>query len=245
MPTRSPSADAIVAFVLAPVLLAQVAWVVGRMQHLPEARGPRHGIVGQGPVLRLLILGDSSGAGVGAETHETALSGRLLARLGAQNTVHWRVLARSGATTAKMLERVAKADLEAADVVVTALGVNDVKNGVGVQSWLDDTAALHAYLIGHLGARQVIMTGLPPMAAFPALPRPLSTVLGRRAARFECAFLAEQSDAVDAVTYLPINEVLQPGDMARDGFHPGPRAYEKWASKIVAAIATDRGTSAA
>ena len=40
---------------LAPLLLVQGRWVRRRTPLLPEPPGPRAGVIGQGPVLRLLI----------------------------------------------------------------------------------------------------------------------------------------------------------------------------------------------
>ena len=66
---------------LFPLFALQALWVVARAERLPEPPGPRSGVGGDGPDLRLLILGDSSAAGVGAERQEDALSGQLAARL--------------------------------------------------------------------------------------------------------------------------------------------------------------------
>ena len=59
---------------LSPVLVAQAVVTRGRMPRLPEAAGPRQGEVGSGPLLRLLIVGDSSAAGVGVAQQRDALS---------------------------------------------------------------------------------------------------------------------------------------------------------------------------
>ena len=53
---------------LGPLLLWQGRAVRARALKLPEAAGPREGREGQGaPALRLLVVGDSSAAGVGVE----------------------------------------------------------------------------------------------------------------------------------------------------------------------------------
>ena len=45
---------------LSPVLVAQAVLTRARMPRLPEPPGQRQGVVGKGPLLRLLIAGDSS-----------------------------------------------------------------------------------------------------------------------------------------------------------------------------------------
>ena len=56
--------DGLVTLALSPVLLFQAVQLRRRALRLPEADGPRDGIAGDGPVLRILIIGDSSAAGV-------------------------------------------------------------------------------------------------------------------------------------------------------------------------------------
>ena len=62
---------------LAPLLFAQGVYVRRVTPRLPEAPGERSGVSGGGPALKLLILGDSAAAGVGASSQATALAGRL------------------------------------------------------------------------------------------------------------------------------------------------------------------------
>src|SRR5689334_20066239 len=66
---------------LVPLLALQGRRVRRVTPRLPEPPGPRAGLAGDGPPLRLLILGDSSAAGVGAPSQDEALSGRLVSEL--------------------------------------------------------------------------------------------------------------------------------------------------------------------
>ena len=83
---------------LAPVLLAQGRHVRRTIPVLPEPSGSRQGVGGSGPLLRLLIVGDSAAAGVGARTQDEALSGRLVAGMQARCEVRWKLVAFTGAT---------------------------------------------------------------------------------------------------------------------------------------------------
>ena len=88
--------------VLAPVLVAQAVGTRRRAPLLPEAAGARAGRLGDGgEVLRVLIAGDSSAAGVGVEQQEQALAGYLSRALHqrAQRPVDWTLHAKSGLTT--------------------------------------------------------------------------------------------------------------------------------------------------
>ena len=62
-------------FALGPLLLPQSRWLKRNALRLPEAAGPREGGVGAGgPLLRLLVVGDSSAAGVGVADQAQALA---------------------------------------------------------------------------------------------------------------------------------------------------------------------------
>ena len=90
---------------LSPLLVAQALATRSRMPRLPEADGARAGETGSGPLLRLLIVGDSSAAGVGVRRQQDALTGHLCRALAAQCAarVRWQLLARSGVTSAQCL----------------------------------------------------------------------------------------------------------------------------------------------
>lgn len=219
---------------LAPVLVAQGLQVRRRALILPEAEGPRAGVAGQGPRLRLLIAGDSSAAGVGVPHQDLALAGRLVAALAQDFTVDWRLQARTGATTAQTLARLRAADKAPVDVVVLALGVNDVTRQVPLRRWLADQAALATLLTGACGARLVLRSGLPPMDRFPLLPRPLRDVIGARARAFDRALAAASTGALVHLPFDPAR--LTPAMMAADGFHPGAPVYALWAQDLAAQV---------
>ena len=89
---------------LAPVLLAQGRRLRRTVPSLPEPAGARSGASGSGPLLRLLVAGDSAAAGVGAQTQDDALTGRIVAGLAPSFHVRWKLLAFTGAMTVDMLD---------------------------------------------------------------------------------------------------------------------------------------------
>lgn len=220
-----------------PLWLAQGLHVALTTPRLPEAAGPRAGRVGQGR-LRLLILGDSSAAGVGVDRQDDALAGQLVAAL-ADHHPDWRLEAWTGATTALTLARLRALPEIPFDIAVVALGVNDVTRGVPLKRWLIHQRELAAALSGRFGVRHLYLSGVPPMGAFPALPRPLRDVLGARAARFDAA-LAGLAATIPGARHLAFDTVqLQPAMMAQDGYHPGAAAYALWAEALARAIRSD------
>ena len=73
--------EALVAFSVGPLMYIQGMIVRKYAAELPEAIGPRAGTIGHGKPLRVLVLGDSSAAGVGVNTQDEAIAGQLAAQL--------------------------------------------------------------------------------------------------------------------------------------------------------------------
>lgn len=207
---------------LFPLLAVQAMQVIRRTPRLPEASGPRAGTEGQGPPLRILILGDSSAAGVGAPTQRMALSGHLV-----QATVTWQLVARTGITTASIPTLLPPADEGPFDIALTALGVNDATRLTRPSRWIRQTQALHGTLRRRYAVRRIYATTVPPLDQFPALPRPLSTVLGHHAQKLAGALEMIAQVAPDVRLLHPVWGVDTAG-MAPDGFHPGPEIYRRW-----------------
>ncbi len=221
--------------VLAPLLFVQGVYVRRVTPKLPEAPGSRCGAIGDGQPIRLLILGDSAAAGVGASSQSMALSGRLAGELAADFTVHWQLLAESGLTTRDLIARLADHPPEPFDVVIVSIGVNDVIAGSRTKTWTDSLAQLLDRLVADFGGRHILISALPPMHRFTALPQPLRWCIGLRAQRFnhELRRFARRDGRCTAVS---LNYPWDPAYLASDRFHPGEPAYLFWARALADAI---------
>lgn len=220
---------------LAPILLMQGIAVRLRTPRLPEPPGPRQGTLGSGKLLRLLIIGDSAGAGVGAAHQDEALSGQLVSRLAEHFRVDWRIDAETGATTRATLDRLGSFPQCAFDVAITSLGVNDVTSGVPPDHWLSLQRALWDELRERFGVTLIVVSGLPPLHGFPALPQPLRGYLGDRAGRFDNA-LEQELEKHAGAEFLSVRFTENVDEMASDGFHPGPAIYAEWARRAAELI---------
>lgn len=216
---------------LSPVIVVQALWVAARAARLPEAAGDRQGTAGEGKDFRVLIIGDSSAAGVGVADQDQALAGQLCAELARQVRVSWRLIARSGATTASTLATLEDVAPEKTDLVVLALGVNDTKNGVSLRAWEARYTTLLDQIAEMYAPARVCVSGVPPLGDFPILPWPLRDVLGRRAALFD-ACLRQLCAERKETRYVPMQFDMDPSHMASDGFHPGAAVYREWAERI-------------
>jgi lysophospholipase L1-like esterase len=212
---------------LSPILLFQGYLVRKRTPLLPEPEGDREGIIGNGPELRLLIVGDSAGAGVGASHQDEALSGQLVQNLSEHFRVQWRLHARTGATTHSTISSMAKLAGQEFDFVLISLGVNDITAGINLGKWRAQQKALRELLFKQHKARHIIHSGMPPVHGFPALNQPLRWFLGRRATEFDND-LKQQVKHLAGCHYLNLRFSEDRSMMASDGFHPGPRVYREW-----------------
>lgn len=218
---------------LGPVLLAQGRYVRRTTPRLPEAAGQRSGQMGDsGQALRLLLVGDSAAAGVGVARQEEALLGQLVAGLAPLRPLHWRLLARSGDTSAQLLARLASERADAADAVVVSIGVNDVLAATGRGRWRSNISEIIRLLCERFAAKHIYFSALPPMHAFPALPQPLRWWLGLRARQLNTE-LRQLVEPLAGCSYVQVPYTLHPAAIAEDGFHPGEAAYREWARHLI------------
>lgn len=234
--------------VLSPLLLLQGIYVRFKTPRLPEAEGERVGTSamndsspnnlepsGSQKSLSFKIFGDSAAAGVGATHQEEALSGAILKHLGNRYLVSWQLEAWSGCTTLEMLAHINQLPSEKVDLVVTSLGVNDLITGVKSQTWLKQQHRLVELIREKFSPQMIILSALPEMKRFPALPQPLRFILGSRAELFNKhlkSFVAAQKDCF----HLRLDIADTPALMATDGFHPGPAAYQLWGEAVASVV---------
>lgn len=215
---------------LGPLLYLQGCHARRVTPQLPEAPGDRRGRRGTGPALRLLVTGDSAAAGVGAPHQDEALAGRLASELSTRFAVEWELQAETGATTSSTLEKLRRLDSANYDLAVTSLGVNDVTGNFGQRRWLSLQRELRWLLREKFSVRLMLISGLPPMGHFPALPQPLRWYLGRRADDFDLA-LRQDLEAEGDSLFVDLRCGMDLRAMAADGFHPGPPVYAEWARR--------------
>jgi lysophospholipase L1-like esterase len=227
---------------LLPVLLAQGYWIRKRTPRLPDAAGPQEGTVaGEGKLIELISVGESTVAGIGASTHETALTGQLARALSerSKRSVSWLVVARSGINARKSLtELVPKLAGRRADVVLIALGVNDSIEFHTARRWASDIERLIDAVRSEVGDALVLLAGVPPLDYFPALPQPLSFVLGARSASLGEASVGV-AKKLERVVHVPF-QIEKRGTrqlFCSDGFHPSELGYSRWAQQLAKAFA--------
>ena len=214
---------------LVPCLVWQGRQVRRHTPRLPEPEGQRECLTGQ-ETTRILLLGDSAAAGVGASHQSEALLGQLVKRMPAQSTIGYRLLAKTGDASSDVLTRLqtAEADAPSFDLVVISVGVNDVTGFTSLARWRRTLCSIRQ----SVEPTHLLFTQVPPMHHFPALPQPLRWLLGWRARQLNAVL--NQTLEPDQIlnVRIPFDEAY----MASDGFHPGPSGYEIWADEVLRRI---------
>ncbi|MEO0359133.1 MAG: SGNH/GDSL hydrolase family protein [Pseudomonadota bacterium] len=218
-------------FILFPAYLVQAGLAYALIPRMCEPDGARHVTVGQGPHLRLLVLGDSSAAGVGTVIQDKGLFGQLVQNLADTWTIQATLCAQSGATAETVLELMKELEGQDFDIAVISMGLNDAKNGVKRPVWLQNYGVILDQLQSRHGTKRIIVSGLAPIREFPAMRAPLRHYLGDLRDWFDKALENMVRDR-DGIEFLPIGLKMDHSKMAQDGFHPGPEVYAAWARRI-------------
>jgi lysophospholipase L1-like esterase len=222
-------------------LLRQARRVRKSMPSLPEARGRRSGLelaADATGLVRLLVVGDSTTAGVGVAHIRDALPSQLAAALAERRgcTVAWTVSARIGATASFTARELVPAAPYEQDISVVMVGVNDALRMTPKQTWRTSMDRLVDALQEHVRpGGQTVLAGLPDLRQFRAFPQPLRAVLGwhSRALDRELRKIARRRPAVTHVAMPPVSS---PELFAEDGFHPNAAAYRALAAHFAGAL---------
>lgn len=222
--------------VLSPFLLIQGRRVRNNIIKLPEPVGKREGQIGEGDDLHLLVLGDSSAAGVGVEKQQDALLGQITEGLKDKFNVHFQLNAVSGATTKETMVKLESQPDGYFDVILVSLGVNDITSKVSRSQFTQQQQTLVKQLNEKFSPNLIIFSGLPPVGQFPGLPQPLRWYLGQQAIAFDNQ-LKEIVKSQANLAYINVSQLDNNAeDMASDGFHPGKSIYQQWAISVVAEV---------
>ncbi len=216
---------------VAPVLYAQGKRLRRDTPILPPAALPWHGVEAGPDPIRLLLLGDSTIAGVGAATQQDGLPGNLARELGTRlkRGVEWRAVGESGATSRDLIERfVGDAVSAPFDLAFLSVGANDA---LGLRSRISfgrDVRTIVARLRQASPECTIIMSSLPAFFRFELLPNPLKRNLYRHSRSLE-AEARRIIGMTDRARMSPSPPPYTEGFFASDLFHPSEVGYRDWA----------------
>lgn len=226
--------DTLLSWLLLPVYVWQGIALRRHVERMIPPAGPAHGSVGlalvQGssatdeagdlPQIRLLVLGDSSAAGVGVERIEDGLACRLAERLHdlTGRPVLWRAAGFNSAASADLRDHVVpNLAREPYTHLLLTTGTNDVKNFHGARRFKREFGGLLYALRARWPEARIVWSPPVDMLRVPALAPGLAKVLHHREqvlGRLGRRLCLERG--VVPATTLPR---VEPAGFARDGFH--------------------------
>lgn len=206
----------------------------------PSREPVRFGAEGD-PELRLVVLGDSTGAGQGApyEAGIAVFAARLLASDGRRVTLV--NLSVSGATAADVRrEQLASAAAFRPDVALIAAGANDVTSLRTTGAIVDDLSGVVRGLRERAPEVRIVLTGSPDVGSSPRLAQPLRAVAGARTRQVNRAI--RDFAAREDLAFAPIAARTGPQFrrdrtlFSADRYHPNARGYATWRAPLEAAL---------
>ena len=225
----------IVILPFAPFLYLQGQYTRRRVGVLPGAGGDKTGVTGNGErPARLLVLGESTVAGLGARTHALALTGQFAQRLGEHlnRSVRWTAIGKNGVTARQTLdELVPEMPDEQFDYILLGIGGNDVLKLSSPRKWRRDMTELIATLRAKNPSAAIFVTNCPMIKLSPALPQPIKFLLWRLSLLHD-ANIREFSASMDRVFYYHQPKAVTEGFFA-DGIHPSEKGYADWSEAMM------------
>ena len=223
-----------------PVALAVVLAVEVQLARngpeLPDGRPFDHDgrVGGSGPALRMVWLGDSTAAGVGATTAGTAIPRRVAVAL--DRPIDLTSLAVSGDRVADVVrDQVDRLAALEPDVVLVSVGANDVAHLTSRRSF----RSAYEQLVAAMPADALlVLLGVPDMGAPPRFAQPLRAIAGLRGRQLDGVVrsVAREAGAVHvdiAGTTGPVMRSDPDRYFAPDRYHPSDDGYALWADAVL------------
>jgi lysophospholipase L1-like esterase len=218
------------ALLLSPVLLVQARRLRRDIPRLADADLPWSGTLDGPDPLRILVLGDSTAAGVGAQSQLDALPGNLARAFHEhwQRGSTWNAIGQNGATARDVIERYLDvASAEEYDLVFLSIGANDA---LGIRSrgaFARDMRVILRRLRARSPHALILVSSLPAFFRFESLPNPLRWVLYLHSSSLEAAarrVVAGEPGVVMSPPPPPYTDDF----FASDRFHPSASGYRDW-----------------
>jgi lysophospholipase L1-like esterase len=207
-------------------------WKVGL---LPEAKDPA-GVTGNGgDAVKLLVLGESTVAGLGARTHELALGGQfakgLNERLG--KTVSWTVVGRNGVTARRTIDELLPlVPKQKFDYILLGIGGNDVMKLSSPKKWRRDMLELIGLVREANPEAVIFISNCPMIILSPIMPEPIKTILWQLS-KMHDENIREFTRDLDNVFYYPQPVDVELEGFFADGIHPSEQGYADWSAAMM------------
>jgi lysophospholipase L1-like esterase len=219
----------------APLLYLQGQLTRRRVGVLPDAAGPKTGRTGENDeTVEMLAIGESTIAGLGAKTHQTAFAGQFAAQLSSRlgKTVNWTVIGRNGVTAERTIrELVPQIPDKRFDYILVGLGGNDVMKLSSPRKWRRDMTRLIEILKEKSPSAVIFLSNCPVIKLSPAIPQPINAILWELSKLHDANIKEIVAQTENVFYYHQPTDV--PPDFFADGIHPSEMGYAEWSRSMM------------
>lgn len=221
---------------LLPFLYLQGQFVRLKVGRLPDAGGETTGTVGdKSETVNFLAIGESTVAGIGAKNHEEAFTGQFAKHLSREieKSVEWHAFGVSGITVRRTIREVVPTIPDKPmDLILIALGANDVFGVSSPKKWRRDMSELIDILQNKYPNAEIFLSNVPMIRDFLALPNPLRYVLSRLA-KMQHFNTIDMVSRMQNVYYFEDVSKVEDDFFCEDGVHPSVKGYDLWSEEMV------------
>lgn len=225
-----------------PLLYLQGQLTRKKVGVLPAAEGGPNGIAGEGEnTVKLLVLGESTVAGLGARTHELALAGRFSGELSRHlgQPVKWTVIGKNGVTARRTInELLPQVPDERFDYILLGLGGNDVMKLSSPVKWRRDMIELLGILREKNPDAPIFITNCPMIKMSTAIPHPIKFILWELSKAHD-SNIKEFTAVMERVFYYHQPRELEIEGFFADGIHPSEKGYADWSEAMMKFFTTN------
>ncbi|MCF6322144.1 MAG: SGNH/GDSL hydrolase family protein [Rhizobiaceae bacterium] len=229
---------AVISWVCLPIYIWQGLSLRRRALRLappqPQLVAPKNGT---GKTISLLLIGDSSAAGVGVDDINHSLGGQLAKLLAEQTSRPTKIrIAGCNSATAGQLRDYVVPNIKRQDFthIILNVGTNDAKNFHTGRRFCREFGTLIYALKTRFPDAQLIWSSILDMSHIPSLPTPLNKILGIRSRELRShgeILCRERMAQIPEGVWDPSVE-----NFSRDGFHASEKGYREWADVLVTHI---------
>ncbi len=176
---------------------------------------------------KILILGESTAAGVGASSIESTMAGHFFNQLG--NEFHLTNLGKNGLRVSEVLAQFRESLNEVQgklEGVFLFLGANDCFRLTNPKEYRTELVVLIQFLKSKFSTEWIYLADIPPVQLFPAFPKLLKYYLNQQR-----SFLQKEmklvSESHKDILFDPINLEINSDFFASDRIHPSNIGYQK------------------
>lgn len=238
---------ALITIPLLPIMYFQGRRIRSEVPSLPEAIDPMGKATnGSGRIINVLLMGESTVAGVGVSRHSDGFAGEIAQQLCKryQVSVDWQVVAKSGYTIKEVLDNLCPAlGPNSRDIIIIGIGGNDAFTLNRPWNFVQHARRLILNLRNKYPDAPIVFTNMPPIKEFPAFTSLIKMVIGglveihgkalaHLIGEYENVYYNAEVISLqnweDKIINNEVNAIY-----FSDGVHPSQLTYQLWAEDMV------------